>query len=112
MKEGGEQRGRKGVLGEERDDKGEVGGGELELREQEGNAKREVERREMELRREDEVAREKWKVWTRELGVNAAFAPITVHYSLKNGPLGEGSLGALGMVVGWLTFGKAWRESA
>lgn len=58
------------------------------------------------------VARERRKKWMRELGVNAAYAPMTVHYSLKNGPLGEGSLAALGMVVGWLTFGKAWRESA
>lgn len=92
--------------GEEREDNGEVGGRELELRGEK------VEEREMQLAQENEIAWEKWKKWTRELGVNAAYAPITIHYSLENGAFGEGSLGALGMVVGWLTIGKAWRESA
>lgn len=127
--EGGEMvRGGWGKGEAEGEGKGEVGGRELSVRgekrgeveskdmeisgEKTGDVKREVEPRELELRQENEIAREKWKKWTRELGVNAAYAPITVHYSLENGALGEGSLGALGMVVGWLTIGKAWRESA
>jgi len=59
----------------------------------------------------ERVERE-WGNFYRRLGVNAAYAPMTVHYSLEEGPLGEGSLGALGVVVAWLTFGKVWRETA
>ena len=53
-----------------------------------------------------------WQKWKRQVGVNAAYAPMTVHYSLENGVLSEGAIGALGVVVAWLTMGKAWRESA
>ncbi|KAK0507974.1 hypothetical protein JMJ35_009863 [Cladonia borealis] len=53
-----------------------------------------------------------WEKWKREVGVNAAYAPMTVHYSLENGVLSEGAIGALGVVVAWLTMGKAWRECA
>lgn len=103
----------KEVAGEEREESGEVDGRELEVREEEvGEERREMERMRVELGREGEVAEERWEKWTRELGINTAYAPITVHYSLENGPLGEGSLGALGAVVGWLTFGRAWRASA
>lgn len=80
--------------------------GELELREEKG----ELELREEKV--EEEMAAEKWAKWQRELGVSAAYAPMTVHYSLEQGPLGEGSLGALGVVVGWLSIGRAWRDSA
>lgn len=62
--------------------------------------------------RDEKVEAQRWERWRTELGVNAAYAPMTVHYSLENGPLGEGTVGALGVVVGWLTFGKAWRECA
>ena len=61
---------------------------------------------------EEERVRERWGRWSRELGVNAAYAPMTVHYSLEEGPLGEGILGALGVVVGWLSIGRAWKASA
>lgn len=83
--------------------------GEVEVREEKGgDSGKEVER----VRVEDQVAEERWRKWRRELVVNAAYAPMTMHYSLENGPLGEGSLGLLGVIVGWLTIGKAWRESA
>ncbi|KAL2049418.1 hypothetical protein ABVK25_010322 [Lepraria finkii] len=62
--------------------------------------------------RDEKVEARRWERWRTELGVNAASPPITVHYSLVNGPLGAGTVGALGVVVGWLTFGKAWRECA
>ena len=53
-----------------------------------------------------------WDKWKREVGVNAAYAPMTVHYSLENGVLSEAAIGVLGVVVAWLTMGKAWRECA
>ena len=55
---------------------------------------------------------EGWRDWLREVGVNAAYAPMTVHHSLEDGILSEGVLGALGAVVGALSIGRAWRESA
>ena len=53
-----------------------------------------------------------WDKWKRQVGVNAAYAPMTVHYSLESGVLSEGTIGALGVVVAWLTMGKAWKECA
>jgi len=98
----GEEYGRKnkGVRNEQKAaDEGEVveEKGELELRDE---------------MVEEERVRERWGRWGRELGVNTAYAPMTVHYSLEEGPLGEGILGALGVVVGWLSIGRAWKASA
>lgn len=73
-----------------------------------------VEKGELELRMdkvEDEGRRERWEKWYREVGVNVAYAPMTVHYSIKNGLLGEGAIGALGAVVGALSIGQAWKET-
>lgn len=67
---------------------------------------------EVEVGEEKRVAEEEWRKFSEDLGVNAAYAPMTVHYSFEKGFLGEGNLGVLGCVVGWLTFGKAWKESA
>lgn len=75
-----------------------------------GNQKGELELREEKV---DEMrVRERWANWQRELGVNLAYAPMTLHYSLEEGPLGEGSLGVLGFMVGWLSIGRVWRDSA
>lgn len=50
--------------------------------------------------------------WKTRLGVNAAYAPMTVHYSFENGFLSDQSKAALGCIVAWLTFGDAWRKTA
>ncbi|CAD6589378.1 MAG: hypothetical protein ASARMPREDX12_003752 [Alectoria sarmentosa] len=74
-----------------------------------------VEKGELELRMdkvEDEGLRERWGKWYREVGVNVAYAPMTVHYSLEDGILGEGAIGGLGAVVGALSIEQAWRETA
>ena len=74
-----------------------------------------VEKGELELRMdkvEDEEVKEKWGKWYRDFGVNVAYAPMTVHYSLENGILGEGAVGGLGAVVGALSIGQAWKETA
>lgn len=60
---------------------------------------------------EDEGLKEKWGKWYRDVGVNMAYAPMTVHYSLENGILGEGAIGGLGAVVGALSIGQAWNET-
>ena len=61
---------------------------------------------------EDERVKERWGKWYREVGVNMAYAPMTVHYSLEQGILSESMIGALGAVVGSLTIGQAWKETA
>ncbi len=74
-----------------------------------------VEKGELDLRMdkvEDEGLKERWGKWYKELVVNVAYAPMTVHYSLENGMLGEGAIGALGAVVGTLSIGQAWKETA
>ena len=72
-----------------------------------GEAELVVKEKETEGKEEGDVDWEKWK---REVGVNAAYAPMTVHYSMEGGVLSEGAIGALGVVVAWLTMGKVWRE--
>ena len=69
---------------------------------------------ETELERKAAAREEKeWLArWKTRLGVNAAYAPMTVHYSFANGFLSDQSNAALGCVVAWLTFGDAWRKTA
>ena len=50
--------------------------------------------------------------WKTRVGVNAAYAPMTVHYSFADGFLNDQSKAALGCFVAWLTFGDAWRKTA
>ena len=61
---------------------------------------------------EDEGLKARWGKWYREVGVNVAYAPMTIHYSLDNGVLGEGGIAALGAVVGALSIGQAWKMTA
>ena len=74
-----------------------------------------VEKGELELRMdkvEDEGLKARWGKWYSEVGVNAAYAPMTIHYSLENGVLGDGAIAALGVVVGALSIGQAWKMTA
>lgn len=74
-----------------------------------------AEKGELELRMdkvEDEGLKARWGKWYREFGVNVAYAPMTIHYSLDNGVLGEGAIAALGAVVGALSIGQAWKMTA
>ena len=85
--------------------------GNTQLAEKEGQV---AEKGELELRMdkvEDEGLKERWGKWYRDVGVNMAYAPMTVHYSLENGILGEGAIGGLGAVVGALSIGQAWKET-
>jgi len=77
--------------------------GELEKREERG---------ESELREEKAERERWWAKWGRDVGVNMGYAPMTVHYSMEGGPLGEGALGVLGVVVAWFKMGEAWRRTA
>ena len=85
--------------------------GELQGADNEGET---VEKGELELRMdkvEDDGLKERWGKWYREVGVNVAYAPMTVHYSLENGILSDGAIGGLGAVVGALSIGQAWKET-
>ena len=50
--------------------------------------------------------------WWRELYVNAAYAPLSVHYSVDGGWVGEDVVGFLGMVAGGVGFRELWEETA
>ena len=88
---------------------------EMEKSQLAGNEGEVVEKGDLELRMdkvEDEGLKERYGKWYREVGVNMAYAPMTVHYSLEDGILGEGAIGGLGVVVGALSIGQAWNETA
>ena len=79
----------------------------------EGGLKTELEKRdgrgEVEEREEKREREAWWARWRKDAGVNLAYAPMTVHYSVEEGFLGEGALGVLGVVVAWWKIGGAWR---
>lgn len=50
--------------------------------------------------------------WWRELYVDAAYAPLTVHGSLENGCVSEAWVGFLGMVAGAVGLRGLWAETA
>ncbi|KAL5328934.1 hypothetical protein ACEPPN_002443 [Leptodophora sp. 'Broadleaf-Isolate-01'] len=64
--------------------------------------------------REEEAEREEqefWARWRRQLVVNLAYAPLTVHWSLENGLVGEFWVGLLGSVAGLAGLKELWRKS-
>ncbi|KAI9759487.1 MAG: hypothetical protein M4579_002327 [Chaenotheca gracillima] len=64
---------------------------------------------EMIVATEDEKEKAAW--WT-SVVVNLAYAPMTVHYSLENGYLGESWVSALGSVAGIVGLRQAWKDTA
>ena len=50
--------------------------------------------------------------WWRDIYVNAAWAPMTVHYGLQGGFMGEGLIAVLGLLPGLVGLREAWAASA
>jgi len=50
--------------------------------------------------------------WWREVCVNAAYAPLTVHWSLERGCVSESWVGFLGLVAGAVGLREVWAETA
>ena len=50
--------------------------------------------------------------WWRDVYANAAWMPLTIHWSLERGLVGEGTIAALGLVPGILGLKEAWKASA
>ena len=50
--------------------------------------------------------------WWRDVYVNAAWMPLTVHYSVEGGYVSEATVSALGLVAGLFGIRNAWRETA
>jgi hypothetical protein len=55
---------------------------------------------------------EREEKWWREAYVNAAYAPLTLHWSLEGGAVGEMWVGILGSIAGVLGFREMWRSTA
>jgi hypothetical protein len=56
----------------------------------------------------EEARAEEAAQWRRDLVVNIANAPLTVHWSVEGGTLGETAVGFLGMVAGLVGFRQRW----
>lgn len=50
------------------------------------------------------------KYW-RSVATNVAYAPMTLHYSLENGFLGDTSIGVLGLAASVVGLGEVWRQT-
>ena len=50
--------------------------------------------------------------WWRDIYINAAWMPLTVHWSTERGIAGEGTAAALGLVAGVLGLKQAWKASS
>jgi hypothetical protein len=61
---------------------------------------------------EGEGEKEWWEGWRKELLINGAYAPLTVHWSLEQGLLGELSVGLLGTLVGVVNLSTLWKRTA
>ncbi len=54
-----------------------------------------------------------WKAkWRREMVVNLAYAPLTLHWSLENGFADDFWVGLLGSVAGVAGFRDLWKTTA
>jgi hypothetical protein len=59
----------------------------------------------------EEARAEEAAQWRRDMVVNLANAPLTVHWSIEGGTLGETAVGFLGMVAGLVGFRQRWAAS-
>lgn len=60
---------------------------------------------------EEEGERE-WKAkWRKDMVVNLAYAPLTVHWSLEKGLVTEFWVGLLGSVAGWTGLKVLWHST-
>ncbi|KAE8450945.1 hypothetical protein EG329_005385 [Mollisiaceae sp. DMI_Dod_QoI] len=58
------------------------------------------------------VGEEEWKVkWRREMVVNMAYAPLTIHWSLEEGLVNEFWVGLLGSIAGITGSRELWKQS-
>ena len=77
---------------------------------------REGERREagrMEGEKEEKVKMEdEVRAWKRGVLVNAAYTPVAMHWASGNGMLGDGVVGGLMTMVGWVKFRALWAQTA
>jgi hypothetical protein len=73
--------------------------------------------REWDVRRErgekvDEVGeKEWWTTWSKEVLVNTAYAPLTLHWSLETGLIEEFWVGVLGSIAGIGGLRYRWRTT-
>ena len=67
---------------------------------------------EAEVEAEAEAQRKKVEAkWWRDMRVNAAWMPVTVHYSLEEGFLGQGAVAVLGLVPALTALREVWGAS-
>ena len=60
-----------------------------------------------------ERGEEEWRAgWTKEIIVNLAYAPLTVHWSLEKGLVGDLGVGILGSVAGFTRLGALWKNTS
>lgn len=66
------------------------------------------------LRREETLKQEKLEnwLWWKDLASNAAYAPMTLHWSMEQGLLSDWGVGACGMVAGGSNLLAAWKGTA
>ncbi|KIW03805.1 uncharacterized protein PV09_05105 [Verruconis gallopava] len=55
---------------------------------------------------------EEERLWWKDLIVNAAYYPMTLHWSLETGLLTDMQVGILGMIAGGMGLREAWRKTA
>jgi len=55
---------------------------------------------------------EEERAWRRDLVSNAAYAPLTVHWSLDEGIVGDTWVGVLGTIAGGVDFAQVWKNTA
>ena len=76
--------------------------------EQEGSEEKEEEEEEEEEERDDVLDSSGNALWWKDALVNTAYAPLTVHYSLPGGLVGDEYIAMLGIIAGSVGFKSLW----
>jgi hypothetical protein len=62
--------------------------------------------------KEEEIAEAEWReTWRKQLVVNLAYAPLTVHWSLEGGLVSDAWVGLLGSVAGLAGLRSRWKDA-
>lgn len=63
-------------------------------------------------KKQQEQEREETESWWRDLKINLAYAPMTLHYSLANGLLNDSTVALCGVLASYWGSKSAWQKTA
>ena len=72
----------------------------------------EMDRRDRAATKQQQQQQEETESWWRDLKINLAYAPMTLHYSLANGLLNDSTVALCGVLASYWGLKGAWQRTA